>query len=339
MNKKLFIIPFFSLLFACAGGDADKMSEIQLPDEAIALHGDSVSFSGELYRPAKLYIAEDKLVVFDDVKEDLFKVFGLPGLNYLYGFSNWGGGPDEFSMIDKEAINVSGRQFEILYRNKLYRYQVGDTSFIPQETNSSDLILTRVNPINNFKRLSDHSYVFNSDFQKQGKEFCLLNTSTKEERSFGEMKEPEAPELLGKRDAYYAKAICASEHQGRFAAFYYHRPFFSVYNTEGQLLKSVGISLSEHHFDPSTMYFVEPYATDDYIYVMWILMGKQQVEMDFNAFHPEILVFDWDGNFVNRLKLDRPIITFAVSERNKELYAVSFLDEDINKLYRFKLPE
>lgn len=61
--------------------------------------------------------------------------------------------------------------------------------------------------------------------------------------------------------------------------------------------------------------------------------------MDFNAFHPEILVFDWDGNFVNRLKLDRPIITFAVSERNKELYAVSFLDEDINKLYRFKLPE
>ena len=242
-------------------------------------------------------------------------------------------------MIDKEAINVSGRQFEILYRNKLYRYQVGDTSFIPQETNSSDLILTRVNPINNFKRLSDHSYVFNSDFQKQGKEFCLLNTSTKEERSFGEMKEPEAPELLGKRDAYYAKAICASEHQGRFAAFYYHRPFFSVYNTEGQLLKSVGISLSEHHFDPSTMYFVEPYATDDYIYVMWILMGKQQVEMDFNAFHPEILVFDWDGNFVNRLKLDRPIITFAVSERNKELYAVSFMDEDINKLYRFKLPE
>lgn len=62
---------------------------------------------------------------------------------------------------------------------------------------------------------------------------------------------------------------------------------------------------------------------------MWILMGNQQVEADFGTFRPEVFVFDWDGNFVNRLKLDRSIITFAVSEQHKELYAVSFLDEDI----------
>lgn len=340
-NMKLFIPISLALLllFSCTNSKTSEITEVQIPAESVSLQGDAYSFSSEIFRPAKLYIAGNKLIVFDDIQEKLFKVFALPELNYLYSFSNQGGGPNEFQSVDKEGINVNKDIFEILYRNKIYRYQVGDSTFTPLEEDSSALVSTSISPINNFRRIYDHVYVFNNDLQKSNKEFCMLDMTQKEERSFGEIDSKHESEIPEQQDKYYAKAICSNDQQERFAAFYYYRPSFGIYDKEGNLMKNVAVSPSEYPFDPKTMYFVEPFATENHIYVMWVFMNKQEVERDFNAFQPEIFVFDWDGNFVKRLKLDKPIITFAVSEEQKALYAVSFLEEDINKVYKFKLPE
>lgn len=337
MKRILVLALSIALLAACTGNKEVKTVEIQFPTESVALQESVATVSCQMLRPAKLYISNDKLIVFDDVKADIFKVFGLDSLNYLYAFSNMGGGPGEFQQINKENINADD-SFEILYRNRLHRYSIQDSSAVELPEDSSLLVLSSVSPINNFKRLGVNQYVFNNDLPKSKKEFCLVDLQEGTQNPIGDLTEmqDEKAETL---DKFYSKAICANRTRQLFAAFYYHRPAFSIYDDKGELVKEVTISSAEYPFDPSTMYFVEPYATDKHIYVMWVCMGKKQVEQDMNEFRPEILAFDWDGQCVSRMTLSKPIITFAVSEKYGKLYAVSFAENDLDKIYSFSLPK
>ena len=335
-NKILYIS--FLLLLSCK--NADEPSKILLKGDADYLEGSFSEFPMDMYRPAKLYVIGNKLIVFDDVKEELFKVFKIPTLDYCYSFGKKGGGPDEFHLLDKETINV-GDDLEILYRNKLHHYYVTDSSFlkIKSDDKSHDLVLTSVNPINNFKRLKQSLYICNNDFNKNDEEFCLLDLKTKKETKFGRIDKKKNEVSIQDLDAYLSKSICTNESLQRFAAFYYHRPVFKIYNSNMQMLKTVEIEQDKTQFDPKVIYFTEPYETEKYIYVMWICKSKQAVERDIDAFRPEILVFNWDGELLRRIIVNKPIISFAVSEAYKEFYAVSFSEADINRIYKFKLPD
>lgn len=336
INKILYIS--FLLLLSCK--NADESSKILLEGDANYLEGSFSESPMDMYRPAKLYVVDNKLIVFDDVKEGLFKVFKIPTLDYCYSFGKKGGGPDEFHLLDKETINV-GDDLEILYRNKLHHYCVTDSSFlkIKSDDKSHDLVLTSVNPINNFKRLKQSLYICNNDFNKNNEEFCLLDLKTKKETKFGKIDKEKSEVGIQELDAYLSKSICTNESLQRFATFYYHRPVFKIYNSDMQMLKTIEIEQDKALFDSKVIYFTEPYATEKYIYVMWICKSKQAVERDIEAFRPEILVFNWDGDLLRRVIVNKPIISFAVSEADKELYAVSFSEADINRIYKFKLPD
>lgn len=71
---------------------------------------------------------------------------------------------------------------------------------------------------------------------------------------------------------------------------------------------------------------------------MWICKSKKDVGMDLEGYRPDILVFNWEGQLVNRFTLNKPVITFAVVEKTQKLYAVSFMDTDLNKIYEYSLP-
>ena len=77
-NKILYIS--FLLLLSCK--NADELSKILLKGDADYLEGSFSEFPMDMYRPAKLYVIGNKLIVFDDVKEELFKVFKIPTLDY-----------------------------------------------------------------------------------------------------------------------------------------------------------------------------------------------------------------------------------------------------------------
>ena len=90
-NKILYIS--FLLLLSCK--NADELSKILLKGDADYLEGSFSEFPMDMYRPAKLYVIGNKLIVFDDVKEELFKVFKIPTLDYCYSFGK------------KEAVQMS----------------------------------------------------------------------------------------------------------------------------------------------------------------------------------------------------------------------------------------
>lgn len=341
MKKKVLIIPLLLLLLSCREQAKDNTVEISLPSTGTVLEGTPRNIPFDLYRSAKIHIAGDKLIVFDDVPKGFFKVLSLSDSTKHYTFGNIGQGPDEFPFIDKECLNVEGSMLSILSRNKLYRYEIGDSSFVSQSsaTPANDLLLTSVNPVNNLKYVGNLTYIYNNDIQTSDHEFCLQDLAGNEKRTFGEITDEEHEMETRQKDIHFAKAACANALSGRFAAFYYFRPLFKIFDNKGCLLKTVKIDLpAGEQPGNGKIWFTEPYATPHRLYVLWIGKSKEEVGNDLNSFRPELLVFDWEGNLQQKMTLDKPVITFAVSDTDDTLYAVSFAEEDLNHIYQFRLP-
>ena len=85
------------------------------------------------------------------------------------------------------------------------------------------------------------------------------------------------------------------------------------------------------------MAFFRPSATDDYIFTLY--SGRTIDRWEMASFTPNIvLVFDWQGQVVNKFELDRDVKCIAVSEDNKSLFAfVETIDE--NQIIKYDLPK
>ncbi|WP_226389609.1 BF3164 family lipoprotein [Penaeicola halotolerans] len=82
------------------------------------------------------------------------------------------------------------------------------------------------------------------------------------------------------------------------------------------------------------VYYYDGYPTDNYIFAnYWGLTDK--VIREENDYTSEILVFDYEGNPLCRMLLDRPIIHLSVDEANKTIYGVSFDKEPSIYAYKF----
>lgn len=74
--------------------------------------------------------------------------------------------------------------------------------------------------------------------------------------------------------------------------------------------------------------FIDGAVTDNYIYLIY--SGKEHDKKEYYLGR-EIFVFDWEGNQVRRLILDRGIYDIAVTNDDKTIYAADFLSKKIVK--------
>jgi len=190
---------------------------------------------------------------------------------------------------------------------------------------------------NAFKKQDDSLYVSNANVEDLSSEYRIFNVRSGAEVSYGKM--PDWDENLNMpidKQIAYMKAICVHPSDGRKMMFYCHYPVVRIYSSSGQLERQVCVGTNSPgsiQKDDKTIYFTEPYVTSEYVYVMWIKRTKKDVGMNVESFSPEILVFDWSGNVVNRYKLDKPVVTIAVKDNT--LYATSFID--MNQIYIYDL--
>ncbi|MDR1373254.1 MAG: TolB-like 6-bladed beta-propeller domain-containing protein [Dysgonamonadaceae bacterium] len=333
MKYLLYFSLFLFLSFSCKK-NIIKEVELELIDGEMLI-STPYKIDVDLFRPAKLFIHKNKLIVYDEVREDIFKVFDIDKISYLYSFGDKGSGPGEFISTDKESIN-SSEYFEILDRRRLYYYNIMDT--VALRIDSTLFVTNRSAPINSLKKMSDSVYLFTDDGYsgKMNTEFMLRNTLQNTTESFGKailfdknLKNLPAPEQA------WALMKSIAVNQNRTAAFYYYYPYFKIFtnNNDFSLYRIRDVELKSG----KCIYFTEPYATDKYIYVMWIAKSKTEVMTDLKNYNPKLLVFDWDGNMRHNYSLDIPIISFAVKEDDSKLYAVSFNEDDINTLYVYNL--
>lgn len=83
-----------------------------------------------------------------------------------------------------------------------------------------------------------------------------------------------------------------------------------------------------HQEAPWIKHFSASTATEKYFFVYY-RNSDYSLEPHDGVFYPELLVFDWDGNYVNGFKMDRNSSSLAYDEKNMILYTLSTKTEQI----------
>jgi hypothetical protein len=82
-------------------------------------------------------------------------------------------------------------------------------------------------------------------------------------------------------------------------------------------------------------YYNYPRASDKYIYV---LCKDSKVSDDYGE-ETKLQIWDWDGNPVANLILDRKIDFFIIYEEEQKIYAINVDEGHEDKIYVYSIPE
>lgn len=309
----------------------------------IELNSTTIDIPINILAPSAITILEDKLLIFDNVKDSLFKVFNLPAIDYLYSYGNLGRGPDEFIFVNFHYIKAINNELELVDNGRLKRLMINQYGF----TTKKVITLPRLeNPINSPQRINDSIYVADNIFTSDESEHLLINVNMK--KIIGKFGRYPNDDLNIKDNVQkyqiYKKFNISSPAGNHFAVFYKYFNRIKIYNSSGDLQKSINLEdckiqkFSIEHRERNTIYFyTDPFATEKYFYALRINIPGIEYKKNFDTFRPELLIWDWDGNPTARCILDRPITSFTISEKYREIYGVNSMTE--SKVYKFDLPE
>lgn len=294
----------------------------------------------ELLIPSKIFLHQNKIIVFEQRTENMFKVFDFPSFQYLYSFGNRGRAGNEINSTIGNSNIINSEFIEIHDNDKLKYIHVTDTAAEIIKTKPLPLAYLK-SPINRLNKICDSVYYFDNIFENNtNDEFVKVNIISNEQTLLGTYpnwinEKMSATEKYSK----YLKSSVYNNFNNRIAAFYYHFPVLKIFNTkDGSLITETRINSSNSSLanieNSKKIYFTEPYLSDEYIYVMWI--DKEKKAIDDNL-RPNIFVFGWDGHLLANYQLDTPIVTFTISEKLKKIYCTSFYGENI--IYEYELPE
>lgn len=154
-------------------------AEPPLPIDTIRAEVKAVS-GGILY-PLSIMVSEDRLVVCQPDMEQMFSVYRLPDIDYLYSFGKKGQGPDEFATIYFKRIVPTDEGFK-LYCNdrRIYHVSLDDGSVLNKEKIVSDYDL-----FNGFAVINDSLCCF-TDMRGKDTPFLMYNSMSKTTEAIGE---------------------------------------------------------------------------------------------------------------------------------------------------------
>jgi hypothetical protein len=81
-------------------------------------------------------------------------------------------------------------------------------------------------------------------------------------------------------------------------------------------------------------YFVETFCTESYVMTLYRAGDYCLSFDDEDKACPELIIFDWDGNFIRSVKLSKPVHEFCFDSNSNTMYGLN-MAEDV--LYRFDL--
>jgi len=299
-------------------------------DKTILLDARQIPLDKTILRPSKVIVSEKAIVIFDDVEDgDLFKVFDLKNYKSFLSFGRKGNGPDELKSVMGNLIQKTNQGFEVYDIDKIYEYIFQNDSIYLSNTRQLPLlggIYNGVLQINDSIIIADNFMGSKDDF-----EHIVINQQSGEIiKGFGtypnyKLKSKE----VGVKELAFMKSLVSNQSKERIAVFYSNFNRIKIYDFEFNKLRDIVImSNNTKTYNPKNrkeniVYNVLPVATDKYIFSLNIGMSKKEYFGNLNSAKPYINVWDWEGNPIARLKLDRAIAAFDVSSDNQKIYGTS----------------
>lgn len=336
------IILFFCLsIVSCEGVEKKTIiKEIVYTNATTNLVSMETKLDNPILNPGKIIsLDNDLLVVFDNRDRDsLFKVFELPDLNLKYSWGVKGNGPNELSDAELFYSSIicdkNGIELYNLDTNSLKVFKVNDETFeqVEQKTLKYDFQLDALQQIS---KLSDSLYVGEIGWVDVGEPIenmfiALEPNNTSELFRFG--KYPES--ALSSLDKYSRfKPLLLSKPDGtKLISFFSRMDEGWIFNDKGEML--IKLIIGGKILDKEK-YRLELSTTDDFIFVHYLAQEEKYLLDKGLEYQPIIELWNWEGDLKSRLKLDKPVHFFTVSEKHQKLYGISMFVPD--RIYEYDL--
>lgn len=334
--KNYFYLIFIILISCNQRENANKINiqEIIITD---TLSAKVKEVDTRLLIPIKSLVVGDKFVVYDRIEDDMFKVFQLPELNYLYSFGKIGKGPNEFIRIPDSGINEYKNKLIIIDNIKYNEFEINSKGF--KKTNSFILKMDILG-IDNFQLVSDSSYIYDNKSCDNNKEYNLVGLKDKKLiKQFGNY--PKFSKQIKRCDDIKicgVKINTARQSDGRIAALYLFMNKIKIFDNAGDLITEVTIgkeqSLSKVPDENSKLHRISVCSDEKHIYVLYAGVSEEQaIQQEFNT---KFEIWNWEGELLKAFVLDKSILSFDVSVKYNRIYGTSL--NDINHIYEYIIP-
>jgi len=349
MKNIVFIIITVLAIVSCKNNSNKHVLYKAFPHEYVLSHQD-IATPPVLYFVAEILLLDDYLITVDIKADTFFRVFNYPSMDYVGWHTLRGAGPNEEIFINPFIKKLTKNRF---------MYQTYNTVKIA-DIEKDRHALKLVNRIPIPGKLMDIEHVFIIDNKLYGSdllnsrqnEFVCYDPQSKLINEFG----PPFPEYNTKvpsaYNSIYAKAVEVKPDYTLFASVYDKFPILRIYSIDGTLKNEVRFdnnqrfpygliknNASKEEINIVVQNYRKIKTTDRYIYALYV--GKTNAEIDYENvgltdFSNEIHVWDWDGNPVSRLLLDKSIFSFCVTRDDNYLLCNSV--NVIDKLYKYQIP-
>ncbi len=313
---------------------------------------DTIAVEPALLEVVEMAVIDEFLVALDTKGDNYFHFFDLKSLEFLGSSIGKGQGPSEETFIYPYFMSTGKNEF--LYQNNISI----KTGRINKAGNSIEILKEIKFPselanIDHTFMLMDNN-VYGWDITRNSsREFVGFNTNDREIFEFG----PEFPDTKKnipkkKKALAFTKAITIKPDGNLFAAAYDVFPILRIYTKTGSLHKEVHF-MNNQNFPATTINSTTPVAqvmkqminylkiksTEKYIYGLYT--GKTQGNFNrvggLSNISNEIHVWDWSGNPIKKILLDKEIFSFVVDKKDSFLICHSL--EHANTFFKYALNE
>ena len=334
MRRIVFFGICLNVLFGCINqNEKENIQSISEEDfkENIQLREER-KVTKEMLNVRNFFVQDSFLVVNNSRKDSLFMVFDLSTFKCLHSWGRRGHGPNEHGLFT-HTVKLSDDSFQIA---DFSRYRI-DTYALPKFN------LVSENKIVNERKeralrhipqklLTDGHYYYYDNFIKH--ELFLSkwqNGETPEEiYDFGKYKK------TYKSSSFYWGCLGLNKEHNRIVYAYKYLRRFDLLDLDGNYIKTVKINpyptIHERgknlDREKSTMCYMAVRASKDSFYIYYLGYTVDELEDKGRKIATYIEEFDWNGNPVNRYKLNRVISDFEIIKNDEEKLSFIAIDEE-----------
>lgn len=349
-----FLITFVllaTLFISCV--KEEKIVFSKFPREIKLVHKE-ITTPNVLFMVGEMELLDSALIILNLKDDKFFQIFTFPDLKYLGGFIEKGRGPNEEVSINPYIRHVSGNKlmFKTLVAVKIAQLNMNirklniiKTIHIPGEL---------IN-INHPFIIDNILYGYNVS-RKTNKEFVGYEQATNSIFDFG----PSYPKVGKKipskfRNNIFAKAITVKPDQSSFASVYDLFPLLRIYSRNGNLVKETYYNngqifpsaVMSHPTQEEANKVMQNYrkikASNQYIYALYNgkTIGESNIEFNKDGLgglrdiSNEIHVWDWNGNPIMKILLDKEIFSFCITPDDKSIICTSI--NNLNTLFKYDI--
>jgi hypothetical protein len=334
LSEKLAFLAFTCICFACENNSQTVIISEKEFEEVYDLSGKAVALENTLLLPTHIFKVHENVIVFDNDDNALFKVYGIPELDYKFSWGKRGEGPGEIKMFDPSSFEVVEDGFEYQDMFNIRKCQVLEDTIKTVESKKLPLF---DQPLNRVRKINDTLYFADNQIGDKSNEHVALGLGSNSILyKFGDYPTPSRKLGDSQISMAFMKNNVANFEKERFVTFYQKINKVKFYDLEGNLIKELKNGSYDDN-QKAVIHYAEPVATENFIYVFNIKKSKKEIEEDIENYKPTVEVWDWSGNPIASLNMDKPIISMAIDEEARKIYGVSFWSQSV--IYEFDLPQ